>query len=117
MKNRRFLRDAGLILAIAAAALIIFAAGRIFRSEGDTVEVRLGGELYAVLPLSKDAELDIGGLCVLIIENGEAHISEAVCHNQICVHHRPISKSGEAIVCLPSGVTVKVSGGGADFYI
>lgn len=117
MKNKRFLRDAVLILAIAAAALIIFAAGALLREEGGSVEVRLNGELYAELPLYKDTVLDIDGLCVLKIENGKAYIESAVCRNQICVHHRPISKSGEAIVCLPGGVTVKVAGGGADFYV
>lgn len=118
MKDRRFLRDAGLIIAIAAVALMIFAAGSFMRTDGETVEVRVKGELYAELTLSKDTELDIDGLCILKIESGEAYVSEAVCRNQICVRHRPISRSGEVIVCLPSGVTVKVAGsGGADFYI
>lgn len=113
------MRDAGLIIAITAVALIAFVAGALMRSDGEKVEVRLKGELYAELPLSNDAELDIGGLCLLKIESGKAYVAEAACRNQICVHHRPISKSGEAIVCLPSGVTVKVTdaGGGADFYI
>lgn len=119
MNNRRFLRDFGLILSIAAVALMIFAAGALLRPEGGTVEVRVKGELYAELPLSSDTTLDIDGLCVLVIEGGEAYVESAVCRNQICVKHRPISQGGEAIVCLPSGVTVKVTGArdGVDFYV
>ena len=118
MKDKRFLRDVLLIAAIAALALIFLAAGALLRGGGESVEIKVGGEHFATLPLSKDTVIDIDGLCVLVIENGEAHISSAVCKNQICVHHRPISRAGEAIVCLPSGVTVRVSGdGGADVII
>ena len=119
MNNKRFLRDTVLIASIAAVALMIFAATRLMRHAGGTVEVRLGGKLYAEQPLYKDTTLDIDGLCILRIENGEAYIESAICRNQLCVRHRPISRGGEAIVCLPSGVTVKITGtqSGIDFYV
>lgn len=119
MNNKRFLRDIVLIASIAAVALMIFAATRLMRPAGGTVEVRLGGEIYAELPLYKDTTLDIDGLCILRIENGEAYIESAVCRNQLCVRHRPISRGGEAIACLPSWVTVKITGAKSevDFYV
>ena len=118
MKNKKYLRDLCLISSVAATALMIFAAGALLRGKGEAVEIKVDGELFAALPLSKDAEIDIDGLCVLVIENGGARIDSAVCKNQICVHHRPISRAGEAITCLPSGVTVKVSGdAGVDVII
>lgn len=118
MKDRRIFRDAALIAALLLAALIIFAAGRVFKRDGAAVEVRINGEVVATLPLSEDTEFNIAGKCLLRIENGEARVSSATCRNHICVKHRPIKSSGEAIVCLPNGVTVKVIGdGGADFII
>lgn len=117
MKSRYF-RDALLIFGVLLAAGLIFIFGRLSEKVGTQVEVRVRGELYALLPLSENTELDVDGLCMLKIENGEAYIKSAVCRNQICVGHQPINRSGEAIVCLPSGVTVKITGGDSpDFYV
>lgn len=116
MKNKRLLCDLLLILAIAALAGAIFLLTRLPSGVGDAVEIRIGGELFKVLPLDTDSSTDVGGLCTVVIENGEARVSESTCSNLLCVNHRPISRSGESIVCLPNGVTVRVSGG-ADFYI
>ena len=118
MKNKLLKNDFALIAAIFVIALAAAVFGRAIGRAGDMVEVRVKGEVYAILPLDKPAELDIGGLCVLKTENGDAWIESAVCKNQICVKHRPVSRVGEAIVCLPSGVTVKITGeGGADIVI
>ena len=118
MKDKRFLRDLALIAALFAVALIIFAVGHFFQRDGAAVEVRVNGEIYATLPLSEDTELDVAGKCFLLIENGEARVLSATCRNHICMKHRPIKSAGEAIVCLPNGVTVKVIGGdGTDFVI
>ena len=35
---------------------------------------------------------------------------EADCPDLICVHHKPISRQGESIVCLPHKVIVEVTG-------
>ena len=116
MKNKRLLCDLLLILAIAALAGAIFLLTRLSSGDGEAVEIRIGGELFKVLPLDTDSSTDVGGLCTVVIENGAARVSESTCSNLLCVNHRPISRSGESIVCLPNGVTVRVSGG-ADFYI
>lgn len=118
MKNKSSLRDLALIAALIIVALIILYVGRAFRTEGSAVEVRINGELCATLPLSENGEFDIAGKCLLEIENGEARVSYATCKNHICVKHRPIKNAGEAIVCLPNGVTVKIIGGdGVDLVI
>ena len=114
MKSR-FLRDAALIIALLAAAAAVYAA-RPLSSDGRIAEITLDGELFAELSLSEDAVVDIGGRCTLTVENGSARITDAVCRDRICVRHRPISKAGESIVCLPGRVAVKISGG-ADFVI
>lgn len=117
MKSKHLTGDLLLIFTILLAALLIFTCTHIFRGDGTSVEVKINGELYAELPLNRDDILDIDGLCTLKIENGEASITEAVCRNQLCVRHAPVSRAGESIVCLPSGITVRVTGSGADFYI
>ncbi len=117
--NKKIKRPAADILLICAAlalALIIYLSGA-KKEAGVNVEVRLGGKIYAVLSLDEDAELDIDGKCTLKIEGGAAKIVKSDCPNGLCAAHRPISRSGEAIVCLPNGVSVKITGGGADFVI
>ncbi len=49
-----------------------------------------------------------GGLVDLVIANGQADVTEADCPDHICVKHRPISRAGESIVCLPNRVVVTV---------
>lgn len=116
--NKLFRHDLALILAIVLTALALGAASTLLTKEGETVEVRLRGELYAKLPLSRDAELDVDGLCTVVVKDGGAYVRNSSCRNKICQRHPPISRAGETIACLPNGVTVRVAGeGGADFYV
>ena len=39
-------------------------------------------------------------------------VTESPCKGQNCVHTGSVDKSGEAIVCLPLGFTVTLSGDG-----
>ena len=115
MQNDEFLNKAKrndiilIVLTIFFAGLI-FVFGMIFKTPGDEAVVFLDGQEYARMPLNRDCTLDIDGRCVLNISGGEAEIESAACPNQICVMHRPISKTGEAIVCAPGGVAVKIDG-------
>lgn len=104
------------ILFIAALLLVVTVAGAclwLFRGEGDTVTVTVDGEVYGVYALSEDRVEDIRtgetGLNRLVIQNGEASIETATCPDGICAGHRPISREGESIVCLPHRVVVTVT--------
>ncbi|MER2183468.1 MAG: NusG domain II-containing protein, partial [Clostridia bacterium] len=52
-----------------------------------------------------------GGTNTLVIENGEAWVSEANCPDKICMGMGKISKNGEFIACLPNQVIIVVEGG------
>ena len=70
------------------------------------------GERVSSFPLNQNGthriETKDGFYNILVIENGEAFISEADCKNQVCVHTNPISKTGDAIICLPHKVSVVI---------
>lgn len=117
MKNKRLKADLLFIAALMFTALAAMLCSSFLSKEGAAVEVTLRGQVYAELPLSRDAELDVEGLCLVKIIGGRAWVESAICKNQICVKHPPISRSGQTIVCLPSEVTIRVLGEGADFYI
>jgi len=102
---------------LAAAILLIAAAVSVYLNffvpTGDSVSVTLDGKLYGTYPLEKDAALRIekpdGSFNTIIIKNGQVYIEEASCPDRICQKHAPISKDGEAIVCLPNRLVVSVS--------
>ena len=41
-------------------------------------------------------------------------MASASCHNQICVHHKPISETNQSIVCLPNRVSVEIRAAGKE---
>ncbi|MBP3699612.1 MAG: NusG domain II-containing protein [Oscillospiraceae bacterium] len=99
-----------LLLAVAAIGLGFF----LLRGEGDAVIVEVDGKLIGTYPLSRDTVVDVrtgeedGQLNRLVIRDGEAFVETATCPDGICSSHRPISREGESIVCLPHRVVITV---------
>lgn len=114
--NRRDLFLIGAVLCLAAALLLVGRITSIQKENGQTaallVDVSQNGKIIATLDLSKDQELFIenpeGGSNRLIIQNGEAWVSEATCPDHICIRQGHIRTDGEVIVCLPNRLTVSV---------
>ena len=50
----------------------------------------------------------LGGEDEVIIKNDEVYMEKANCKDLICVKHKPISKNGESIICLPNQVYIEV---------
>lgn len=42
--------------------------------------------------------------------NGEIQMIQSSCPDLICVHHRPVSRAGENIVCLPHELVIEIIG-------
>lgn len=97
-----------------AAALLFLWNHFYFSRPAAVVEISIDGTVTKTLDLSKNQELDIegadGGRNHLVIENGEAWVSEASCPDKICIHQGKISHDGEMIVCLPNRMTARISG-------
>ena len=109
--SKKVKNDVILIGALIVIALIAGAALLLFRGEGDTVSVKIDGETVYELPLSVDRTLEIEageGYNLLIIEDGKARVESASCPDGICSSHRPISRDGESIICLPNRVVITV---------
>ena len=104
---------------ILAAAVIIAAAGiwlftELMKSDGAFAVVTVNGVETAKYPLDTDAEIRLesenGGYNILIIKDGKADITEASCPDHVCVDQRAISKTGEAITCLPNKTVITIDG-------
>lgn len=103
--------DIKLILAILIIAVIwIFLSG-LFGKAGSEAVVYVDGAEQARYPLAVEAEITVGETNTFVIRQGQAQMIKAQCPDQICVHHKAVSKSGESIVCLPNRVVVEIEGG------
>ncbi|MBC8060388.1 MAG: NusG domain II-containing protein [Clostridiaceae bacterium] len=82
------------------------------------VEVYSQGKLLKKLPLKKDAEkvtftIDNRlGTNIVEIDKAKVKIIDADCPDKICLKDHAISKPGEAIICLPHKLVVKIIGEG-----
>lgn len=74
----------------------------------EEVLVSVDGVMRGSYRLSEDMEVEINGTNILVIKNGKVKMKEADCPDQICVHHKAISKNKESIVCLPNKVVVEI---------
>ena len=97
-----------LLLVVSLAGLALF----FLRGKGDTVIVTVEGEIYGTYPLDRDITVEIRTgyeeRNVLVIREGKARVEEATCPDGICAAHKPISREGESIVCLPHRVVITV---------
>ena len=112
--NRKNRND---VLFIAVLLLIVVLAGAAFfflRGEGDSVTVSVDGKHYGTYPLHADLTLSIrtgeegDQENLLVIRDGHAYVESATCPDGICAAHKPISREGDSIVCLPHRVVITV---------
>ena len=99
------------------AALVCCGLWLLLRQDGATVVVEQNGRETARFALSENRTVRIegeGGYNLLVIENGEAWLSEADCPNRLCVKTGKIRYGGQSIVCLPHKLAVRIAGGASD---
>ena len=103
----------GALIAVFAVIVLLLMAGK---TEGNKVVVSVSGNVIKTFPINKDTTYEIpgayGGKNYLIIENGEAYLTDATCPDKICIHMGKISMVGQSIICLPNEVVITVEGDG-----
>lgn len=108
---KKIKRDAAVISVILVLATVSLILIGVLRDDGDYAVVTVDGKEVGRYSLSSDTDMEIAteyGINVLSVKDGMVDITEADCPDGICEAHRPISKSGESIVCLPHKLVVKV---------
>ena len=109
-KNKKALRDVILIASLLLISVLLFVF--LHSNEvGAGVVVKVEGEEIARYSLSRDGSFSLnGGTNILVIEDGEAYLSDADCPDLLCVKQGRIKYTGECITCLPNKLTVTVFG-------
>lgn len=101
--------DLLLALTVILVAAVIFAFQFFSGNAGNgKVKITVNGENYGIYDLSTDQTVNVNETNYLIIKNGKVRMEQADCPDQICVHHKAISRNGESIICLPNRVVVSV---------
>ena len=111
MVSKKLRNDILLVGGIVVFALLLFVVFKLNLKDGNLVKVTIDNEIKDCYNFSEDGEYTIisgKNTNVLVIKDGTAFIKSADCPDKICVHHRPISKVGETIVCLPHKVVVEI---------
>ncbi len=106
--------DTILIIAVLLAAALLLLGLFLLPARGSAVQVTVDGRVIATLPLSEDTTYVIPGTQgenTLVIRDGQAAVTAADCPDGVCVRHRPVSRAGQSILCLPHKVAVTVIGG------
>ena len=116
-KEKKKRNDIIFIVSLLVAVSLIGLVYYFCRAEGSYILVEVDGKTFGEYSLASEIELDIpskNGFNRLVIKDGRASVIEASCPDGICSAHRPISKVGESIVCLPNKVVVRVTGASED---
>lgn len=81
------------------------------REDGLEVEIVSDGEVVKTMELKKDAEYEVvtdRGTNLVVIKDGQVTIKEADCPDKVCVNHKPVSMTGETIICLPHKLVIEI---------
>ena len=103
----------GTLLGVIAVLFLVMFFVKQNTVNGEAV-VLIEGREYARYPLSKDRTVEIPGLLgnnVLVIEEGNAYMSSAVCPDKVCMGFGKIHYNTEMIVCLPGNIVVIIENG------
>ncbi len=100
------------VLLLAALVLLFVTRGSQKKETGAEAVVTVDGTEIGRYPLSRDGRYSLNnGSNLLIVENGEAWVSEANCPDKICMGMGKISRNGEFIACLPNRLIIVIEGG------
>lgn len=114
-----YTRDLILVAVLLVAALALFFGLRTRQARdtgtGAQAVVTVEGREIGRYPLKKNGTFPLnGGTNILVVENGEAWVSEANCPDKVCMGMGKISRNGEFIACLPNRLLVVVEGAAED---
>lgn len=91
---------------IGGAIFLVFSPAR-----GAYAEVYIDGKKTATLPLKENTILTLDKIKI-VVNGGKVWVEDADCPDKICEKTGKIYKKGQAIVCLPNKIVVRVTGKG-----
>lgn len=110
--------DRILILGVLLIALMTLFLVKGFHSQGQSVVaiIQVEGDIVETIDLSKVEKVKnlqiqgAQGLSTIEVENSRIRMVESPCPDQVCVNRGWIERAGEAIVCVPNEIVIKIKG-------
>ena len=81
-----------------------------------TVEIRVDGRTVYTGSLAEEGVVEAGAGNRVAIRDGAVFMEEADCPDGSCIRQGRISRSGQAVVCLPNRVVVRITEGKAPAF-
>lgn len=101
--------DIFLLMGTIVIAVVFLGIQFLTPASGENLIIQINGEMIASYPLEEDAEFEINdGTNRVEISDEKVRMVQADCPDQICVHHKAISKNHETIVCLPNKIVLTI---------
>lgn len=111
--NKKIIIATGILAAIAAAGIVIFAIMSNAERKNPAAEIYQDGKLIRTVSLSEDTEFTItceSGYNVVTVADGKICVSSADCPDKVCVRQGKIN-GAVPIVCLPHKLEIHVING------
>lgn len=107
--------DAVVILAVLLAAGVLFVVSLLPKEAGAYLSVTSdAGEMHYLLSEDQSFTVQSGGHTLsVVIEDQKAYVASSSCPDKTCLHQGKISSAGETVICVPSGVVLKILGEGS----
>ena len=107
--------DVIVVSAIFLVALLFLVFTLVLRKPGSVAVVEINGEVAGEYSLSEDGVFVLnGGTNTLVIEDGEAYLTNSDCPDHTCERTGKIRYVGQTVVCLPNRLSVTVKGNADD---
>ena len=110
MKKKDLILICSVLVLAAAFWLVPRAVGLFGNSKEQKLRITVSGEEYGTYSLEEDQVIKVGDTNVCEIKDKKVTMISADCPDQLCVHQKAISRTGESIICLPNQVVVSVQG-------
>lgn len=106
--------DIILFIAVILTAAVFFLLS-LLADGGVYAVVYVDGEEIGRYALDADATFTVpsedGGCNTVTVKDGEVFVSDADCPDRTCVHSKPVSRTGERVICLPHRMMIVIEGG------
>lgn len=113
----RLLAGDALVLSLLAAGILAAALPGRLRGTGTRAEVLVAGGAPVPLDLAGNGVREVRGplgVTRLEVRHGRVRVLSSPCPRQVCRHGGWIDAPGQALVCIPNGVVVRVEGAPRD---
>lgn len=115
MKSSKLLKkgDIIIILSVIALSLIWFLMTFLSFGEKQQARIYLDGEIFKAVELSAVEVEEIVKLegCEIKVTKDGACFLYSDCPDGLCIKRGMMTRSGDAMACVPKGITVEITGG------